>query len=397
MRQPILVLVLTVFTSTACLFSPDLVKPADPIPSPTVKPMIQIQGRAFMDVNQDGVFEPTEDTIMDGVRIDLFSLSDPEIPVQSTTTEGGQYLFELPEEGEYFLRFSQPEAASAVDFTEKGAGDDDIDSDVNDTGTTDPFRASFGFSRVLSAGFVSGEPPVEAAIYIEDEVDDCQSQNQETGQSCAADIQSCATNFANAPKSFRLICFVDQFEDPTEFDLYIGLNLDADLSTGLMDEQRQGVDAEIYANGLDGYINLNRYDPSGVFLDTRQFEEEIAQFSFQSSEDLAGGALMVDLNMDDNLRAAIPTETEVGFRAIHFAASGAQLHDDTPAVGGVFLDKNLVQEQTHIVHTVREGDNLFRISLLYGVPVEIILTVNESSTGTLTVGEKLLIPKDGWD
>lgn len=397
MKRVVLFLTSLVLISLACApTSPDesASNSRESIPDEPVA--FPLRGFVFEDQNRDGLYQ-SDEPLLDDILVELVLVEFPDSEYKSVRTEDGYYQFEVELDRTFVIKFSPANSESEVMFTTKNAGDDAIDSDVDANGETGLLTFTPDFNRTLSAGFLPMDQGVEAVVVVEDENEDCHAGSEETLQTCPADLQSCAINTVGAPDFFRFVCYIHPFDDASQFDLYIGLNLDKDPETGISDIQRLGVDAEIFANGLDEYINFTRYDPNGVFLDTSQLDPETSSMSFLANEDLRGGALVVEVKMDEILRGAIPQDAEVSFRVIHYPTSGAQVHDDTPAIGDVFLTQSPLEDEADLVHVVRAGENLFRISLLYGVPVEILTTVNNLSTGPLSVGQRLYIPSDGWE
>ncbi len=95
-----------------------------------------ICGLIWEDVNYDGLRQDTEPLITSAfVSVRLFTEDDIEVAIQTTNT--GSYLFEDLSPGNYYVSF---QSETMMDFTIPNAGDEDIDSDVdelNGIGTTD--------------------------------------------------------------------------------------------------------------------------------------------------------------------------------------------------------------------------------------------------------------------
>ncbi len=104
-----------------------------------VQAMTSVSGFVFTDVNEDGIQQGTEPTI-NGVTVTLFD--DNDVVIGTTTTTGdGAYIFTGIPSGNYYVTFD-PTTAGITDFeysTQDQGADDNVDSDVNISGSTATF------------------------------------------------------------------------------------------------------------------------------------------------------------------------------------------------------------------------------------------------------------------
>jgi len=111
----------------------------------------------FLDLDGNGIQEPFESGV-DGVQV---TLTDANGMVVGTTTtmNGGQYLFDGLDAGDYVVDFDD---VPGLEFTTKGAGNDDkVDSDVDANGTSDTITLAIGEdNRDVDAGVTSAGPEV---------------------------------------------------------------------------------------------------------------------------------------------------------------------------------------------------------------------------------------------
>lgn len=93
----------------------------------------------WLDINADGIQNNLEIGVKD-VDVELLS-SDGTVIATTTTDANGQYTFDFPGAGDYYLRFSPP---SGYFFTSQDEGEDDeIDNDVDPSNSfTDVFTLS---------------------------------------------------------------------------------------------------------------------------------------------------------------------------------------------------------------------------------------------------------------
>lgn len=108
-----------------------------------------IGNRTWHDENENGLQDPGEGGI-GGICVNLYDQAN-RLLQQTTTDSNGYYGFEV-EPGGYFIEFIKP---TWLEFTEKDAGPEDQDSDVNQvSGQTDSLNIPTSH-RLLDAGLVT--------------------------------------------------------------------------------------------------------------------------------------------------------------------------------------------------------------------------------------------------
>ncbi|THH35438.1 hypothetical protein E4Z66_16650, partial [Aliishimia ponticola] len=114
----------------------------------------------WLDANGNGILDGGEAGV-DGVEVKLLADLDgdgevDDVVATTTTANGGQYLFDGLDAGEYAVMFVEP---NGFDFTATGADADDLvdgDSDAGVNGMTDTFDLSIGEAETdIDAGLVS--------------------------------------------------------------------------------------------------------------------------------------------------------------------------------------------------------------------------------------------------
>jgi hypothetical protein len=115
--------------------------------------------QVWLDANGNGQHETWERGV-GGICVNLY---DPSLSLlqQTTTDSNGYYGFNI-ELGRYFVEFVKP---SGMEFTQKNVGNEDQDSDVDQTsGRTDAFDVSNSLLN-LDAGLISlANPPVTSGL-----------------------------------------------------------------------------------------------------------------------------------------------------------------------------------------------------------------------------------------
>lgn len=137
-------------------------------PPPTTQPTanipaaIMINGIAFLDKDEDGLYETNTDSLMEEIYVNLKACDGDGGLWKATTTTGanGQFSFAI-EEGEYFLEFFKPSPSEQYDFTIERVGGNDIDvldSDVVDKnaiqGQSNCMTVKEGFNQLTNAGYI---------------------------------------------------------------------------------------------------------------------------------------------------------------------------------------------------------------------------------------------------
>ncbi|GMG84889.1 hypothetical protein LNKW23_41050 [Paralimibaculum aggregatum] len=114
----------------------------------------------WLDADGDGLQGGSEAGV-DGVTVELLSGG---AVIGTTTTVDGVYGFTGLAEGDYQVRFTNPDG-SLYDFTTADAGDDALDSDADATGTTGTITLARGeVNNDVDAGLVEQPDPMTGAI-----------------------------------------------------------------------------------------------------------------------------------------------------------------------------------------------------------------------------------------
>lgn len=313
--------------------------PDDPLEQGSTKNVnlsAKIQGFVWLDENFDGIWDEGEPRVPNAsVELVEGSEDDP-FGVSTITNQDGTYSY-LAEVGkDYFLVFKLPDEYELMAFTRQGAGEDKLDSDVNARGETEWFTLTEDFSRVLSAGAIVVDPkPTPVSRIIEDDVDDCRKPGQDETQPCPADIKSCSVEAASEGTGLRYICHVDLILEESEFDFYVTLNSDGDGATGKNEGLREGVDFELFGNGLEGQVYLNHYAADGQFIKSDLLQSTVASLTFAQDE-IEGDIIQLDLTSVAALELPLDEKSAISFVVLHFPPDGAQLYDETPQMTDVF-------------------------------------------------------------
>ena len=111
--------------------------------------------KVFIDANGNGLQDGGEVGV-DDVRVVLLDGDGNEL-AETLTANGGMYLFDGLDAGDYRVRF---DAVDNFDFTTQDAGDDALDSDANVvTGETDTVSLAIGEENLtIDAGIISQDP-----------------------------------------------------------------------------------------------------------------------------------------------------------------------------------------------------------------------------------------------
>ncbi len=119
----------------------------------TQLPPASVGDRVWYDANADGV-QGAGEAGADIITVELLN-STGQLVDQTTTANGGYYLFDSVNPGDYQVRFTAP---SGYAFTSQAAGSDPAaDSDVNGAGLTDLFSVTSGqLVQNLDAGLIPG-------------------------------------------------------------------------------------------------------------------------------------------------------------------------------------------------------------------------------------------------
>jgi len=103
-------------------------------------PSLRVGNLIFADLNDDGIFDPSLETGLDAVEVQLWKADDQDAPFASTLTIGGLYHFDAPP-GSYYVKIpaSQFQADAALAYYRSSkdtftgepttAGDDDVGED----------------------------------------------------------------------------------------------------------------------------------------------------------------------------------------------------------------------------------------------------------------------------
>ena len=134
---------------------------------------LNIGNYVWFDENQDGIQDENEAPV-EGVTVTLispgpdglFHTDDDVIVDTQVTDENGEYLFNNVEPGEYCIEFISSTLPEGAEFTQANqGGNDELDSDADEFGKTDPFTVTPGQDDDLSwdAGIIR---PVNVGNYV---------------------------------------------------------------------------------------------------------------------------------------------------------------------------------------------------------------------------------------
>jgi len=122
-----------------------------------------IGNRVWYDQDQNGLQDPGEGGV-GGVCVNLYDEGNTLLQ-QTTTDSNGYYAFDV-EAGPYIVEFIKP---SWLEFTQKNAGDENLDSDVDQvTGRTDALEIPTSY-RLLDVGLVPSAnliPTLDASVEL---------------------------------------------------------------------------------------------------------------------------------------------------------------------------------------------------------------------------------------
>ncbi|MEJ2013649.1 MAG: SdrD B-like domain-containing protein [Anaerolineales bacterium] len=340
-------LTLTVMTLAIILAGCDKGNPVAPdanLPTPA-DPDAQVSafftGRVWIDENGDNLWEEVEPPVA-GAKVELVPEKGNETLAQETTTgSDGSYRLGGIVGHDYFLIFTPPAEARQMPFAIKGAGPDAIDSDVDAGGQTDWFTLDESFDRTLSAGLSSPEAlAASRTTTVDDASGDCRLPGSDETQPCPGDILRCHITPPYESEPVRFSCDFGTIEDFTELDLYAALNLDGDDATGKSEGTRPGVDAELFLNGMEGQVYLNRYDPSGAFSGSERLPAEIVELVRTMNEGGNNSQIEITLRPADEFTLKLLPESKVGFVVFDYPPAGGKLYDETGMVAGAFAPTN---------------------------------------------------------
>ena len=110
----------------------------------------QICGKAFQDLNADGINSINDGLVNQPILIELYNENDSLIAIRNTNIVGS-FCFDVPQEGNYYLKAV---FGDDLQLTLKDAGpDDNVDNDFNEFGNTDIVSINFGDQITLDPGF----------------------------------------------------------------------------------------------------------------------------------------------------------------------------------------------------------------------------------------------------
>jgi hypothetical protein len=294
----------------------------------------QIKGFVWLDENSDGIWNNDEPLLRDaGVEL-VGDSEDERFGLLTKTRQDGSYSHRGVVGHDYYLVFTLPKAYESLAFTQQGVGEDEINSDVNSRGETEWFVLTKDFARVLSAGAIVVDPETRTHT-IDDDLEDCREPGKNETHACSADISKCRVLVDPESGTFQFRCTVESLEDNTEFDFYVALNSDGDGATGKNGGLREGVDFELFGNGLEGQVYLNHYAADGQFIKSDLLQSTVASLTFEQDE-IEGDIIQLDLTSIAALELPLHEKSAISFVVLHFPPDAAQLYDETPQITEIF-------------------------------------------------------------
>lgn len=337
MRTWSLFLIVFCFLASGCdRDNPVNPKPGqDQPPDPDVIRSLLIEGFVWQDENGDGLWHEGELRIENAV-VELVAKDGEKTAEMSTKTDAnGRYSLAGIYGSDFYLIFTPPEPYEDADFSKKGAGDDRIDSDVDARGFTDWFTLNDDFNRTLSAG-IAGNSSIETVQTSIDERDDCREVGSEGTQACPGDLHTCQAGLDPGSANYFFSCTLGEVSDYSQLDLYVAFDIDGKVTTGKSDGSYEGIDMELFLNGLEGSLYLNTYDSSGAFTGSELLAPESYKLTLGRDENLLADHILIELRSMFPLQEKAGPETRLGFTSFYYPPAGGKLFDETQMLKSVF-------------------------------------------------------------
>jgi len=285
-----------------------------------------VGGITWLDANNDGQYQNDESYIA-GVEVSLFNTND-ELVSQTTSNLAGFYNFTGVSAGEYYMQFELPLGHI---YTSPNIGNDNFDSDVNDSfgqGTTGVFTLNPGDINMTIAAGYQALPKVGDFVWLDLDRDGFQDSDEPGLNGITVTLFSinglleASTITTNNPETgeggyylFDTLLPGDyyiQFEDIDTLDYTMVVNSESTLNSDVTEENETGSTSTFSLIGNECNLDID----AGYILTRSNIQGEVwvdsDEDGIQNPNDLLLENVTVRLFNTENIELGSTTTDSIG-------------------------------------------------------------------------------------